>query len=160
MALVWEEARQQARDLRSQYGTGDPYELARLLGVEVYQSDMPDGSSGMIVKKAGEDAVIFIEASDTGARQRFTLAHELGHLIERTNVADDNEFSFRERRGMKYDLHEFFADEFAGELLMPEVEFIRRMDEGATNTALASEFGVSMGAVEQRRSRLMKHRAR
>lgn len=157
MTMVWEAAREEAKNLVERYGTNAPRELCKRLGINVYEVNLPDGSSGMIVKRGGEDAEIFVEANDPPVRRKFTLAHELGHYMERALVHDDD-FSFRERRGMDYDLHEFFADEFAGALLMPEDEFLRLMDSGATNTGLAAHFDVSLSAVEKRRARLMKTR--
>jgi Zn-dependent peptidase ImmA (M78 family) len=160
MTMVWEAARQQARDLRERFDTSDPFEICRALGIHVYETNMPDGSAGMIVKREGEDAEIFLEADDVAARRRFTCAHELGHYIERTNIAGDRDFSFRERRGAEYNLHEFFADEFAGELLMPAVEFEHLWrDRGYTTTSLAAHFRVSANAIERRRARLMKNPA-
>jgi Zn-dependent peptidase ImmA (M78 family) len=158
MTLVWQAARSEAQRLIDEYGTNDPYDLCRQLGIDVIEANMPDGSSGMIVKRAGQDAEVFVEADDPTVRRKFTVAHELGHYIERS-LAHDDDFSFRERRGMDYNLHEFFADEFAGALLMPEAQFLAELNKGATNTSLAAQFRVSLAAVEKRRSRLMKTRA-
>lgn len=154
--MVWEAARAEAHDLRERFATSDPFELCKLLDIEVVETYMPEGISGMIVKKAEESAEIFIEADNVPARRRFTCAHELGHFIERINIAKDDDFSFRDARGMKYDLHEFFADEFAGELLMPGEEFERLSRNGYNTTALAAHFNVSTVAIEKRRARLMK----
>lgn len=156
--MVWEAARMEAEKLAERYGTNDPYELCRHLDIAVYETPMPDGSSGMIVKREGENAEIFIESDDAATRRRFTAAHELGHFIERTNIANDGDFSFRDSRGMEYSLHEFFADEFAGALLMPEPEFSERSSAGYKTTDLAAHFRVSTTAVERRRARLSKHR--
>lgn len=155
--MAWQAAREQAVTLREQLGTSDPYAICRQLEIEIYETSMPDGSSGMIVKKAGEPAEVFIEANDVARRRRFTCAHELGHFIERTNIAKDDDFSFRDRRGGEYDLHEFFADEFAGELLMPGHEFVELSKGGMNTTGLAAHFDVSVVAVERRRARLMKN---
>lgn len=157
--LVWEAARSEARNLVAQYGTNDPYKLCDELGIDVIVVNMPDGSSGMIVKREREDAEIFVEADDPEVRRKFTVAHELGHYIERS-LKNDEEFSFRERRGMEYNLHEFFADEFAGELLMPLDQFGPLMDNGVSNTELAARFKVSLAAVERRRARIIKSRER
>lgn len=111
----------------------------------------------MIVKDAGQNADVFIEASDPRTRRRFTCAHELGHYVERINVAGDDEFSFREVRSSKYDLHEFFADEFAGELLMPANELLRTKAVGASFTTLAARFDVSVTAIKRRLDRLERN---
>lgn len=86
---------------------------------------------------------------------RFTLAHELGHYVERVDVSDDNDFSFVEKREPgQYDLHEFYADEFAGALLMPEQPFMTMLDEGKSLIEIAARFGVSLDAARKRRERL------
>ena len=89
-------------------------------------------------------------------RRRFTFAHELGHYIERTTLANDNDFAFKDGRSEKYDLHEFYADEFAGALLMPEDDFLKMQQEGKSLVDMAAKFGVSLSAVRKRRERLAK----
>jgi Zn-dependent peptidase ImmA (M78 family) len=160
MALrVWEEARLRAEKLRKAMGISslpvDPFFICAELGIDVHIVKMPDDVSGMIVKSPHEDAKIFIAASDSAGRQRFTCAHELGHFIDRIDVAHDNDFSFRDlRSGGKYDLHEFFADEFAGALLMPAVDVDHFRQCGFSATEMAVKFGVSPTAVVKRLNRL------
>ena len=80
----------------------------------------------MIVKRASErNAKAFIDKEEPGVRQCFILAHELGHFIERTVIAKGDEYGFEESRMYgcgenDYFPHEFFADKFAGAILMPE----------------------------------------
>lgn len=156
MTMVWQEARSQASALQKEFGTNDPYEICARLGIDVIETLLPAGVSGMIVKERGQDAQVFIERGDVRGRRRFTCAHELGHFIERMNVADDDDFSFRDRRGNDYDLHEFFADEFAGELTMPAEAVSRLRDQGVPATTMAARFGVTLSAVERRLRRLRK----
>lgn len=89
------------------------------------------------------------------------MPHEIGHYIERTDVADDPEYSFADlRTPSSYDLHEFFADEFAGAFLMPEDEIVAMLNkEDATLIGIAEQFGVLVPAVKRRRNRLRKHGA-
>lgn len=160
MPLLWVEARKQADLLRREFadrrGFVDPYAVCEALGISVLTTELPPKVSGMIVKEAEEDAEVLIASQEPQPRQRFTLAHELGHFIERTRLTQDPEFSFRDSRSTKYTLHEFFADEFAGALLMPNPQFsidVKRMDD----IALAKKYGVSPAAVEKRRVRLEKN---
>ncbi|NKR24008.1 ImmA/IrrE family metallo-endopeptidase [Rhodococcus hoagii] len=157
--LVWQEARRQARALVGESEmAGDPYRLASKYGIRVRVGKLPSDVSGMIVKEAGHDAEILLSQEDSEARRRFTCAHELGHYIERTVVAGDRDFSFRDLRspGGNYDLHEFFADEFAGELLMPARTFGRELQAGTPISALALKYGVSISAAEKRQERLRR----
>lgn len=154
--LVWKEARRQARSLIPDGApAGDPYELCESFGITVRVGKLPSELSGMIIKEEGRDAQILLSEDDSPARRRFTCAHELGHYIERTVVAGDRDFAFRDvRSSRKYDLHEFFADEFAGELLMPARTFGRELSEGVPVSKLALEYGVSILAAEKRQDQL------
>ncbi|MHC9941634.1 ImmA/IrrE family metallo-endopeptidase [Corynebacterium diphtheriae] len=73
-----------------------------------------------------------MNSNEPEVRQRFTLAHEIGHLVEREHLGKDVEYSFIDyRNNGKCDLHEFYADEFAGSLLMPAREFSKILDKKA-----------------------------
>lgn len=118
---------------------------------------LEEGLSGFIIKESGTDPRIYLNALEPQQRQRFTLAHEIGHLVEREAISGDRDYSFIDYRHIdNYDLHEFFADEFAGELLMPAARFIRSYRKhGAFKTAV--DFGVSVPAVKRRLARLQKN---
>lgn len=71
------------------------------------------GASGKMYRE-GERAFILINADDSPARQRFTLGHEIGHIVEALEKA-----SMTTLLPTKYD-GERFADMFSAELNMPE----------------------------------------
>ena len=57
--------------------------LCRQMGIEVKYDDkvqLDDGCGGMALKK-GRRYVIIVRRSDPPQRQRFTVAHELGHIL-------------------------------------------------------------------------------
>lgn len=56
-----------------------------------------------------------------------------------------------------YDLHEFFADEFACALLMPVHDILARRAEGWTPTQLAKRYDMTIIAVKKWLDRLDKH---
>ena len=79
----------------------------------------------------------------------------MGHLVDRLELANDDEYSFVDHRQPgNYDLHEFFADEFAGELLMPAEEMLKLREEKIPEAVVADTFGVSISAVRKRYQRL------
>lgn len=78
--------------------------------------------------------------------------------MERVTIAQDNDFAFMDKRSDDYDIHEFYADEFAGALLMPEHDFIQKVKNDGM-IAAAAYFGVSLAAVRKRMERLRKHGA-
>lgn len=160
--LAWQSARSEARAIRaavpvSKHGLGSLTEIANMLGAEVWVRNLDPDISGFVVKEPSKSPEIFINALDAPQRQRFTLAHEIGHLIDRMKLAEDDDYSFIDHRASKhYDLHEFYADEFAGELLMPADRFDEIIQEQGEYAA-AAEFGVSLPAVRKRLSRLKKN---
>lgn len=102
-----------AQSLRDHWNLGnDPvYKLAEFLeerGIKVLALELPDSVSGLTCfvrrQKGGRVPVIVINSSDKGERQRFTLAHELGHMVlEVADGIDEEKASHR----------------FAGAFLMP-----------------------------------------
>ncbi|MCV7154340.1 ImmA/IrrE family metallo-endopeptidase [Mycolicibacterium pyrenivorans] len=129
--------------------------VAERMGVRIEFAYLRDGVSGMIRSRPPEVPVIYVDATENEARQRFTIAHELGHYVERINQGQED-FAFIDERGTKYDLHEFYADEFAGNLLMPADEIARMQRRGMTNLELAAYFGVSPAALNMRLKRLAR----
>jgi Zn-dependent peptidase ImmA (M78 family) len=127
------------------------------LGTVMYSADLGSEISGVVSKDAGKPATIIVNNRHVNRRNRFTVAHELGHVVERKEIAADDEYSFEEFRGRKYDLHEFFADEFAGELLMPAFAVQEMKGAGVTPERMAEKFDVSVDAVNKRLARLAKH---
>ncbi|CAB0492490.1 hypothetical protein BGK38_06585 [Corynebacterium diphtheriae] len=162
--LLYQSARQWAQKVGNDViieprGTRGLETIAARLGASVIFQPMNRDYSGIIIQENGQSPEIFINELEHPMRQRFTLAHELGHLVERMFVADDPEYSFVDTRITKpgqYDLHEFFADEFAGELLMPADKFLS-VYNGKGEFAASAEFGVSVPAVRRRIQRLEKN---
>lgn len=158
--LVWQSARNNAHEIRDAFSVGnegihDLVRIAQHLGATVYTAPLDPAISGFIIKDAHSDARIYINENESRVRQRFTLAHELGHLVERLRIARDNDYSFVDhRRPGQYDLHEFFADEFAGALLMPSQELNRMSNDGLSVYEMAKRLGVSVSAVTKRLERL------
>lgn len=158
--LVWEQAREAAKKvLDESWDQRIPVnveQICRACGVTTYKCVMPDDLSGMIVKRASErDAKAFIDKEEPSVRRRFILAHELGHFIERTVIAKDDEYGFEESRmygrGEKdYFPHEFFADEFAGAILMPESKIEEFRSTGKDPATMAQLFDVPVSAMRMR----------
>lgn len=159
--LLWQHARERAIYFRERIGKpGGPLtdeyleKIAALFETEIKIQQLKAGVSGAVFKDEDAPATIFISSEEVHERQRFTIAHEIGHLVERAEIAKDNEYSFIDYRGgTEYDLHEFYADEFAGELLMPAKTFLQDM-EMMDEVELALHYHVSIPAVRKRQHRL------
>lgn len=61
----------------------DPFKIARNLGINVEIVPLDPETAGFILKEAFEaNPTIYLNARDGVQRQRFTLAHELGHFMK------------------------------------------------------------------------------
>lgn len=136
----------------------DPFAIAQELGIKAFSAPLDNGVSGMLIKRAGEDAEIYVHAADSTNRQRFTCAHEIGHYVRRV-AAEDTEWEYIEHRdlltsqGTSSD--EIYANQFAAALLMPrevvEARYIELESHGlGAAPSLAVEFGVSADAMQYR----------
>lgn len=97
--------------------------IASHLDVSISFQDFEDDMSGVLVVKNGRRAIGVNRTHHTN-RQRFTIAHELGHLVlhhEHSNndVHLDKKWAYF-RSTAKMDPREVEANQFAAELLMPE----------------------------------------
>lgn len=110
---------------------------------------------GILVLKDG-DARIFVNRHQSITRQRFTAAHELGHLF--LHSSGDDRVSYRShdwRIAVPYDAREEReANAFAADLLMPENMVRARVHLGDVHY-LASWFKVSPKAMSIRVNSLL-----
>jgi Zn-dependent peptidase ImmA (M78 family) len=93
--------------------------------------------------------VICVNANDTWGRQRFSMAHELKHVID----APDDQLLYRDRRGLPARVQrERAADCFAASLLMPKMLLKRAVFEDGLRTelSLARHCQVSVAAMRWR----------
>jgi Zn-dependent peptidase ImmA (M78 family) len=131
----------------------DPVTIARKLGIEVFQTDLPDDVSGMLRKEAREAPQIYLDTDDPHVRQRFTCAHEIGHYV-RHAAADDGELAFVDWRGPRAargtDLEEVFANEFAASLLMPARKVQSLFGDGKRELEMSQYFRVSLETAKWR----------
>lgn len=86
-------------------------------GVDVAVTDLPPGVDGFTWQADGF-RLILLSPTDVWTRQRFTLAHELGHILAMD--AQDPVVEGRIQPGRGRDLTEMRANAFASSLLMPE----------------------------------------
>ena len=103
----------------------DINKIARLANANVEITALKDGLSGFAYQKNGT-RFIGVSVDEGQERQRFTLAHELGHIFLHKNDAlryDNGLMMFRNLHSSDgTDIKEIEANRFAAELLMPEEE--------------------------------------
>jgi Zn-dependent peptidase ImmA (M78 family) len=137
--------------------------IAEKLGIELKFAPSDDELSGALIR-TGNETVIGVNSSHHQNRQRFTIAHELGHFLLHKGIQMhvDEDFRVNLRDGQSSratSQEEIEANRFAAELLMP-TEFIRRDVErrnsrnGDLVEELALRYGVSPRAMEIRLTNL------
>lgn len=138
----------------------------KVLGATVKRASFDGKLSGLVHRGRDGRAVIAVNADHASVRQRFTIAHEVGHLLLHAQEdlhVDEGIWLRNERSGSATDEREIEANQFAAELLMP-TELIREAvggrnldlanDEDPTLDDLAKKFQVSRQALSIRLSRL------
>lgn len=152
-----------ARLLDAPEARSRPLPIDRLIvaqGIELVRRPFDDSHdvSGFYLRD-GSRQIIGVNARHAPVRQRFTMAHELGHALLQKNegLHLDQAFMVRFRDAASasgIDPDEVAANQFAAELLMPEAEVIDRMaaapfdiNDDAALKAMAATFGVSSQAM-------------
>ena len=128
--------------------------IADANGIELLEADLYDISGAL--RKEGGSWKIYVNKQDSEQRKLFTVAHELGHYFihkDERNEFIDGQFIARDET-MKYMEQELEANEFAGNLIMPEQEVRNSIatDQITTKTIqdMARQFGVSTFAMDTR----------
>jgi Zn-dependent peptidase ImmA (M78 family) len=127
----------------------DMEKLISCYDIELRYEPMDSNQSGTLKYERGI-WVIEVNESHHRKRQRFTMAHELGHyfLHKEKNVDFVDTTFFRSSMS---DSVEYAANEFAAKLLMPELEVKELINEGVKNLGeLAEKFDVSVAAMKYR----------
>lgn len=128
--------------------------------IEIGSSGDEDSQSGSIVVDNTGKFKIFLSPFTSVNRDRFTIAHELGHFflhypIVRAQMRTSDIFRatrFVDENDLEQQLAEKEANWFAAELLMPRDRFIKCHEKNPES--LASEFRVSSQAISIRKKAL------
>jgi Zn-dependent peptidase ImmA (M78 family) len=165
-------AERAARNLLEDFGVSAPpvpvEDIARRLGARVSFEHFGPSVSGMLYRD-GANAVIGVNATHAKTRQRFTIAHEIGHLrlhegrpmfVDRSVRIDRRDAN----AALGVDPDEIEANSFAAALLMPESMIFAAVTHSSTRQAtveveeiirrLANRFDVSPQAMEYRLANL------
>lgn len=121
----------------------DVKKIASVLGFTVVEYPFPDKLSGQVTVIEGQK-IIGVNEKHPKTRQRYTIAHELGHFL---NGHQHYQMSYIDDHTRFYDPHfhqEKEADLFAGELLMPKDLLEKDVAElGVDVTKLSEKYVVS-----------------
>lgn len=142
--------------------------IAEELGVNIVSTnELSSDLSGSITKE-GDQYVIYVNSSHSPLRQRFTIAHELGHYVKhREHLDDQHEIKNPSKRVLnrasgalapssdtveqKYEIE---ADQYAAELLMPAKEFTEQWQATGNVESMVQHFNVSPAAINVRAVKL------
>jgi len=140
--------------------------LAELEGAVVVAEPEATGFSGFLYQSGDSAPIIGVNSHHSGSRRRFTIAHELGHLLLHAKRGVHLDKAIVQMRGDKAaagtDEQEIEANRFAAELLMPR-KFLESdlaamgqlfVDDEKVISRLASRYGVSSQAMAIRLSSL------
>lgn len=150
MATRKRKIRALVQDLLAKHGLTGPSipvdRIAKALGIRLY-IDALEGEISGFAYRAKDQMVIGVNTWHAPVRQRFTIAHELGHLLLHNFdlLHIDRGFTLRlrsELSGQGTDEEEVEANRFAAELLMPE-SFLREDLEGLESIDLLDDECVS-----------------
>lgn len=119
----------------------DVRSLAGMCGALVLSRKFPEALSGLIVELDG-GAVIGVNTRHPPVRQRFSLAHELGHYLLRHGDRFHMDVDGGAPPNQDY-ASERAANEFAAELLMPRRFLVPEFDFDPDPSRLARRFDVS-----------------
>lgn len=163
-----------AADLLAENGIERPAvpveRLAKAAGAVMEYRDFNNEISGLLIRKQ-KMVVIAVAQEQPEQRQRFTIAHELGHLLlhDGIEVRVDKHFRVNLRSSASSkaeDVEEIEANAFAAELLMPR-DFLLRdarkltldIEDEEQIAALARRYEVSRQAMTFRLMNLFGERA-
>lgn len=122
-------ARRRARQLLAEGGVVSPpvplERLAEVCSAAIRYEPFEGELSGMVHRRPDGKAVIGVNSMHSANRQRFTIAHELGHLLlhgeDEVHIDEKRPIGRRdELSSQAVDPREIEANQFAAELLMPE----------------------------------------
>lgn len=130
--------------------------IAASLGVKVkytYPIDNnPDVSGKLSFDAVSKLPLCEINRFDISQRQRFTLAHELGHYLLGHGEQSDTNAKLYRNTNKSQSYEEIQANSFAAEMVMPElaVDYFIREENITTIETLALTFDVSEVAMKYR----------
>ena len=128
-----------AARIKREYGTGDPFALARKLRIEVLVREL--GTLKGFYKDVYGTPFIFLSRRLTRGEARLVCAHELGHhLLHRQFAA----FGFEE---VSVFSREYEANLFAAELLLDTKEMFDAARAGYTAEQIAAALGADVRLV-------------
>lgn len=118
---------------------------------KVLKEELGEGESGYTITKPNGKHIITVNSLETEERQRFTICHEIAHIVLELESSHDEvpSWSYAKRHA-----NEITCDIFAAELLMPYRQWLSLVPKEEPSLALiqhmANLFGTSFPAAASR----------
>ena len=134
----------------------DVLSIAKANDISIYKGNLELNTSGAIrYNEERKKFEILINENDNKKRQRFTIAHELGHYFLHKDLLQEKndlhvDIMYRRITDEKERVREKEADYFAGALLINRIFVEKLYKEKRTITELAELFNVSISAMTVR----------
>jgi Zn-dependent peptidase ImmA (M78 family) len=128
----------------------------RKANAKLINEELGDGESGFTVTRGNGQHIITVNSLEIEQRQRFTICHEIAHIVLGLPSQHDElpSWSYAKR-----DINEVMCDTFAAELLMPYRMFKDKIPKGEPSIKviefLAAEFRTSFPATASRYATLI-----
>jgi hypothetical protein len=138
---------------------GGPPPLSRLMArLGARRRDQPLPTAGRL-RIDEQGYLICVRSGTPWQRGRFTVAHELGHILLCERLSDQPEMLRALRGSANWEAVERLCNQAAAELLMPAEDFRRQVEgveiTGAMVARLRRRYGVSLSALAIRFDELM-----
>lgn len=135
----------------------DVVRIAKANDIKVYEGDLDKKVSGAIRYNKGENIFeILVNKNDSKVRQRFTIAHELGHYFLHREYLKNEElhidtilYRTDKEKTQEEENREKEVDYFAGALLMNKT-LLKKLVNDNSISELAEIFDVSVSAMTVR----------
>ena len=149
------DVRQKARAFITKVDTSNiredlsPYVTAA--NAKVKKDELGEGESGYTITKPNGKHIITVNSLETEERQRFTICHEIGHIVLGLESSHEEvpSWSYAKRHP-----NEIACDAFAAELLMPYQQWLSKVPSEEPSLELILEmaqfFGTSFPAAASR----------
>lgn len=148
------DVRQRARKFVASALAGDMPNMvayANAVSARIRSEKLDRGEAAFTMPNPKGGFVITVNQNESEERQRFSICHEIGHIVLELPTAhmDQRSWSYAKRH-----INEIMCDWFATELLMPYDAFSKRMPAGEPSVqvieSLGEEFGASFPAAASR----------
>lgn len=115
---------------------------ATLVSARIRSDSLGRGESGNTMRHPKGTYIITVNDDESEERKRFTICHEIGHIVLGLPTHHDGSMW----AGVKRHPNEMACDWFASELLMPQGAFEKRVPRGEPSAAVIEELGKVFGA--------------